>query len=196
MTSSRMARSPRAPVPRLSASRAIGRHRVVGELEPHFLEIEVLLVLLDDRVLRLAQDAHQRLVVEVVERRDHRESADELGDEAVLQEVLRLDHRQQVADPALLAALDLGPETHPGAADAILDDLVEADKGAAAQEQHVGGIDLDELLVRMLPPALGGTLATVPSRIFSSACWTPSPDTSRVIDGFSDLRAILSISSM
>ena len=47
-----------------------------------------------------------------------------------------------------------------------------------------------------LRPPWGGTLATVPSRIFSSACCTPSPDTSRVIDGFSDLRAILSISSM
>src|SRR5438874_6287836 len=47
-----------------------------------------------------------------------------------------------------------------------------------------------------LRPPCGGTLACVPSRIFSSACWTPSPDTSRVIDGFSLLRAILSTSSM
>src|SRR5512135_3326296 len=47
-----------------------------------------------------------------------------------------------------------------------------------------------------LRPPCGGTLAVVPSRIFSSACWTPSPETSRVIDGFSDLRAILSTSSM
>ena len=47
-----------------------------------------------------------------------------------------------------------------------------------------------------LRPPWGGTLAIVPSRILSSACCTPSPDTSRVIDGFSDLRAILSISSM
>ena len=46
-----------------------------------------------------------------------------------------------------------------------------------------------------LPPC-GGTDATVPSRIFNKACCTPSPDTSRVIDGFSDLRAILSISSI
>jgi hypothetical protein len=46
-----------------------------------------------------------------------------------------------------------------------------------------------------LPP-WGGTEATVPSRIFSSACCTPSPDTSRVIDGLSALRAILSTSSM
>src|SRR5436309_1217966 len=45
-------------------------------------------------------------------------------------------------------------------------------------------------------PPWGGTFAIVPSRIFSSACWTPSPETSRVIDGFSPLRAILSTSSM
>ena len=38
-----------------------------------------------------------------------------------------------------------------------------------------------------LRPPCGGTLATVPSRILSSACWTPSPETSRVIDGFSAL---------
>jgi len=50
--------------------------------------------------------------------------------------------------------------------------------------------------VRVLAAALRRTLAVVPSRIFSSACWTPSPETSRVIDGFSLLRAILSTSSM
>ncbi|MNS50027.1 hypothetical protein D3C72_826640 [compost metagenome] len=47
-----------------------------------------------------------------------------------------------------------------------------------------------------LRPPCGGTEATVPSMIFSRACCTPSPDTSRVIDGLSDLREILSISSM
>ena len=48
-----------------------------------------------------------------------------------------------------------------------------------------------------LRPPWGGTLATVPSIIFSSPCCTPSPDTSRVMEGLSPvLRAILSISSM
>ena len=46
-----------------------------------------------------------------------------------------------------------------------------------------------------LPP-WGGTDATVPSTIFKSACWTPSPLTSLVIDGFSDFLVILSISSI
>ena len=47
-----------------------------------------------------------------------------------------------------------------------------------------------------LRPPCGGTLATVPSISFSRACCTPSPDTSRVIDGLSLLREILSISSI
>ena len=47
-----------------------------------------------------------------------------------------------------------------------------------------------------LRPPCGGTEAVVPSISFSSACWTPSPDTSRVIEGLSDLRLILSISSI
>jgi hypothetical protein len=47
-----------------------------------------------------------------------------------------------------------------------------------------------------LRPPCGGTLQVVPSRIFSSACCTPSPETSRVIETFSVLRPILSISSM
>ena len=61
---------------------------------------------------------------------------------------------------------------------------------------------LAQTLARMLnvPFAIADatalTEAVVPSKIFSSACWTPSPETSLVIDGFSDLRAILSISSM
>ena len=39
-------------------------------------------------------------------------------------------------------------------ADAVLDDLVEAGERAAADEQDVGRVDLDELLVRVLAPAL------------------------------------------
>ena len=73
---------------------------------------------------------------------------------------------------------------------------IEARERAAADEEDVGRVDREELLVRVLAPTLGGTEATVPSRIFSSACCTPSPETSRVIDGLSALRAILSTSSM
>src|SRR5438552_12154099 len=132
-----------------------GRHRVVRELQADLLEVEVLLVLLDDRVLRLSENPDEGRLVEVVERRDDGQPADELGDEPVLQQILGLDHRQEVAHPALLAPLDLRAEAHAGPSDARLDDLVEADEGAAAEEEDVRGVDLDELLVRVLPPALG-----------------------------------------
>ena len=46
-----------------------------------------------------------------------------------------------------------------------------------------------------LPPC-GGTEAMLPSSILSSACCTPSPDTSLVMDTFSDFFVILSISSI
>ncbi len=40
-------------------------------------------------------------------------------------------------------------------------------------------------------PPRGGTFATVPSMILSRACWTPSPETSRVMDGLLALAADL-----
>mmetsp|Transcript_6426 Transcript_6426/g.21141 ORF Transcript_6426/g.21141 Transcript_6426/m.21141 type:complete len:456 (-) Transcript_6426:1006-2373(-) len=46
-----------------------------------------------------------------------------------------------------------------------------------------------------LRPPRSGTLTTAPSSILSSACWTPSPDTSRVCAMASVLRANLSTSS-
>ena len=46
-----------------------------------------------------------------------------------------------------------------------------------------------------LPPC-GGTDAIVPSNILRRACCTPSPDTSLVIETFSDFLVILSISSI
>jgi len=78
-----------------------------------------------------------------------------------------------------LGAAHLSPEADALLADAVLDDLVEAGERTTADEQHIGGVDLDELLVRVLAPALGRDRAVVPSRILSSACWTPSPETSR-----------------
>src|SRR5204863_8046102 len=130
------------------------RDRILGELEAHLLEIEVLLVLLDDRVLRLPEDPDQRRLVEVVERRDDREPPDELGNEAVLQQVLRLDHRQEIAHAALLAALDVGADAHARPPDPRLDDLLEPDERAAAEDEHVRRVYLDQLLWGALAAAL------------------------------------------
>jgi hypothetical protein len=49
---------------------------------------------------------------------------------------------------------DLGAEAERLLADAALDHLLEADEGAAADEEDVGRVDLQELLLRVLAAAL------------------------------------------
>src|SRR5438874_3162962 len=61
-------------------------------------------------------------------------------------------------------------EPEPLLADPLLDDPVEPRERAAADEQHVRGVDLDELLVRVLAPALwryvrDGTLDDLQQRL-------------------------------
>src|SRR5213592_3754189 len=74
--------------------RRAGRGRdepVLGELQLHLVDREELLVLLHDRVLGLSEDPEKIGLVERLERDDDRHAADELGDEPVLQEVVRHD---------------------------------------------------------------------------------------------------------
>jgi hypothetical protein len=46
------------------------------------------------------------------------------------------------------------PKPMPDPSAAVADDLFQAGEGAAADEQDVGGVDLQEFLLRMLAPAL------------------------------------------
>src|SRR6185436_19642764 len=50
---------------------------------------------------------------------------------------------------------DVRPESHPLHTDAAPDDVLEAHEGPAADEENVGGVDLEELLLRVLATALG-----------------------------------------
>ena len=93
--------------------------RVVGEDEVDVVEVEELLVLLHQRVLRLDEDAHERVLVEVVHDADDREAADELGDEPELEEVLGQHVGEQARRaPGVVAAADVGAEADAAVADA------------------------------------------------------------------------------
>src|SRR5581483_11173385 len=86
--------------------------RVVANLELDAFELEQLLILLHERVLRLGEDLYQRLLVELIEDGDHRQTADELRDQTVLDQIFRLDRAQHVAHFTLVGpALDLRAET-------------------------------------------------------------------------------------
>ena len=73
---------------------------------------------------------------------------------------------------------------------------LDAVEGPAANEEDVARVDLDELLLGVLAPALGRNVHHRPFEDLQQRLLHASPETSRVIDGLSLLRAILSISSM
>ena len=121
-----MARRPRAPDCARERLLRDGLQRALRELELHPVHLEELLVLLHERVLRLREDVDERVLVQLVERREHRQAADELRDQAELEQVLRLHLLEQLAELVVLLALDVGAEAERLLADAALDDLLEA----------------------------------------------------------------------
>ena len=72
----------------------------------------------------------------------------------VLNKVLRLDALEGRAQIAAARGLDVRLEAERLLAAAPLDDLLEPDERAAADEEDIGRVDLEELLMRVLPPAL------------------------------------------
>ena len=139
----------------------------------------------------------ERRLVELVQGADDRQAPDELGDQAVLDEVLRLDALERRARDRG-ARCDLTSALKPSVfLPARRSMIFSSPTNAPPQMKRMLVVSIwKNSWCGCLRPPCGGTLATVPSRIFSSACCTPSPDTSRVIEGFSSLRQILSTSSM
>ena len=96
-------RRPRAPVLRASALRAIAAS-ADGRISSSTPSMrEELLVLLDQRVLRLGEDLHQRVFGQLAQRGDDRQAADQFGDQAELDQVFGLDLAEDLGD-ALFAS--------------------------------------------------------------------------------------------
>src|SRR5262249_13768114 len=112
------------------------------------------------------------------------------------EQILGLDLAEDLALLAVLRRRDLCGEADRGRLAARRDDLLQAREGAPHTNRMFVVATCRNSCCGCLRPPCGGTETTVPSMIFNSACCTPSPDTSRVIDGLSDLRLILSISSI
>src|SRR6266567_5632411 len=129
-----------------------GLQRVGGEFQVHAVQFEQAPVLLHQGIARLGEDLDERVPVQVVHAGDDREAADEFGNHPELQQVLR-HHLAELVGVRVPDPQD-GVEAHPVVAGALLDYLLQARERPAADEQHVRGVDLDELLVRVLAPAL------------------------------------------
>src|SRR6516162_1772343 len=103
-----------------------------SEIDP--LHLEQLLILLHQRVLGLGQDELERGLVEILKRRDDRKAADEFRDQAVLEQVLRLDVAEDLALPSILGRDDLGAESDRARPAARRNNLLEASESAATDE--------------------------------------------------------------
>ena len=128
---------------------------VVGEPELDVLVLEQLHVLTRDGIAGLRQDLDECWLVELVQRADDRQPSHELGNQPVLDQVRRLELLERRADVAAAQRFHVSLEAERLLADTPFDRLVEADERAAADEKNVRGVDLEELLVRVLPAALG-----------------------------------------
>src|SRR6516162_1146016 len=93
-------------------------------------------------------------LVEVLERGHDGQTADEFRDQAIFQQVLRRDLTENFTGSTVLRRNYLGAEADRGRPPARGDDLLEPIEGTSAHEQDVGGVDLQEFLLRMLAPAL------------------------------------------
>ena len=153
-TLSTIERRPRAPVLRLIALRAIdlsasGR---ISSSTPSIWNSRWNCLI--ECILRLDQDLDQGVLAQFVERGDDRQTADQFRDQAELDQVLGFGIAQHIADRPLARARHLGAEADAALLRAVADDLLESVEGAAADEQDIGRVDLHEILVRMLAPAL------------------------------------------
>src|SRR5262249_49591934 len=140
----------------LALERLVGDlpERVVGEDELDVVVAEEALVLLDERVLRLHQDLHEILAMQLVHGGADRQAADEVGDQPEVEEILRHDLSEQLRRLERALRAHLRAEADGALADALADDLVEPRERAAADEEDVRRVDREELLVRVLASAL------------------------------------------
>src|SRR2546422_698305 len=78
---------------------------------------------------------HGRRSVEILERGDDRQTADELGDQAELQQILRLDLAQPLAGATLIRTHDASTEADGRALATASDDLLQPGESAATDEE-------------------------------------------------------------
>src|SRR5262249_9339507 len=133
-----------------------GAWRLFGERQIDRLHFEQPLVLLDQGILGLDQDLLERSLIEILKRRHDWEAANEFRDQAIFQQVLRLDFPEDLTLLAILRRHHFGSKADRGRPPSRRNDLLKPGESAAADEQDVRRIDLQEFLLRVLAAALRG----------------------------------------
>ena len=94
-------------------------------------------------------------MIQIVKGRNHGDPTDELWNHAVLDEILRVDQLQQLGR-ARLVAPETDAKAHSLLIEPVRHHVFESDERTPRDEQDVGCVDLEELLVGMFPATLRG----------------------------------------
>ena len=133
-----------------------GLQRILAELERRVFELEELLVLLDQSILRFDENADKVFLGQRLQRRDDGNASDKLGNHSELVQVLGQHLLKQSSLVRLLAFRQLGIEPDGRLSNALGNNVGQTNEGTAQDEQDVRRIYVDELLLGMLAPALRG----------------------------------------
>ena len=110
----------------------------------------------DQGVLGLGEYANQRVLIEVGDRCDDGQATNELRDQAESNEVLRQHVAEWILHIRVVSRGDICAEAQPLLTDTLLHDLLQTGKRTGDDEQDIGGVELNELLVWQLAPTLRG----------------------------------------
>src|SRR5690606_26602263 len=105
------------------------------------------------RVLRLRENGNQFVLGQLPQGGNDRQAADEFRDQAEVKQVFRLGEVQDIARGGL-HLLVRAVEAERAAAQAALDDVLQADESTAADEEDFLRIHLDVLLLGVLAASL------------------------------------------
>ena len=110
--------------------------------------------LLNQRILRHLKNPSEVVQAKGIERGNHREPPDELGNQPELFEVFWLDLPQEPITHHL-AVFRHPTEAKTAPPETLGDDVFQPDECPAADEQDIGRVEGDAGLCRMLPASLG-----------------------------------------
>src|SRR5690606_31525099 len=101
-----------------------GVQPIFAKVDFDILHLEQLAVLFRQRIFRLGKNTHQSLDIELLESGDDGEAPDEFRNQAVADQILRLDTGEDLADIApLVLAFDFRAEADPAFFRAVANDL-------------------------------------------------------------------------
>ena len=127
----------------------------LGKGQFHPVQLEEFLKLAGQSIARLGQNANQGFAVERVHGRNHWQTSDELWNKPKLVKVLWAHQAEGFGPLNDLARTRIIVESQRTSTDPLGDDVFQTGEGAPHDEQDVGGIDLDEVLLRMFASTLG-----------------------------------------